>query len=277
MKQRPVPTPPPATEDDDVAALHLALKGVAALAAPNRVQHQRSKPAPQPLARPLEPAAAAAPPAPCNPLLEGYRSATPLKAQNRVGNLSKSRAASTVQPNTAPSGEFASLLGPAIPLERKNRIWLDRPRPSPQARQLHMDNQQVLQDSLSDQLTWTDEDDNGDELLFLRPGLPRDILRKLRRGDWVVQAEIDFHGCTTDEAREQLVAFMHTCLGKGLRCLRMVHGKGLSSPNREPVIKPKLRSWLMQREEVLAFCPAQPFDGGCGAAIVLIRGPKGKT
>lgn len=273
MKQRPVPHPPPATEDDEVAALHRALQGVAVLAAPNRARHERPKPAPQPLQHKIDPAPEAAAQPSRDPLIDDYRSATPLKAQNRIMPSTPP----LTQPErlaAPPDSEFAALIGTTTPLDSKNRLWLDSPRPPPLARQQQLDDQQVLRDSLSDQLPWVDEDDNGDELLFLRPGLPRDILRKLRRGDWVVQAEIDFHGCTVDEARERFVAFMHSCLEKGSRCLRLVHGKGLSSRNREPVIKPKLRGWLMQREEVLAFCPARPFDGGHGAVIVLLRGSK---
>lgn len=273
MKQRPVSPPPPATEDDDVAALQAALRGVAVLAAPNRAHHERARPVPQPLQHPAAPPAEAAA-APRDMLVDDYRAATPLKAQNRAMPPQPVRVARPERPAAAPDSDFAALIGPTTPLDDRNRLWLDSPRPPPLARQRQLDDQQVLQDSLSDQLPWIDEDDNGDELLFLRPGLPRDILRKLRRGDWVVQAEIDFHGCTVDEARERFVAFMHSCLERGSRCLRLVHGKGLSSHNREPVIKPKLRGWLMQREEVLAFCPARPFDGGHGAVIVLLRGSK---
>ena len=112
----------------------------------------------------------------------------------------------------------------------------------------------------------------GDELNFLREGLASDTLRKLRRGYWLIQNQIDLHGLTVAEARPALVAFLNECLHDGLRCVRIIHGKGLGSKNGEPVLKRKVSSWLMQREEILAFCQARRTEGGGGAAIVLLRG-----
>jgi DNA-nicking Smr family endonuclease len=114
---------------------------------------------------------------------------------------------------------------------------------------------------------WLDADD---ELAFLRPGLPRGVLKRLRRGHWVVQDEIDLHGLTRAEARQALADFLKLSLKRGRRCLRGVHGKGLRSPKREPVLKGKVKAWLAQREEVLAFCQAPPAQGGGGALLVLL-------
>lgn len=279
MEPDAVPDGAAALSDDDKAALRAALSGAVPLAPLNHASTAGRRPAPVPRSAPPPPGSAAAPasrPAPADPFAE-YRATTPLRrTQEPPPRLAAATAATHAQ-TPAPASEFASLFGAAQPIDQRNRVWLDRERPAPIARQQQLDNAQVLQDSLSDELPWVDEDDTGDELLFLRPGLPRDILRKLRRGHWVIQAETDFHGCTVDEARLRFVEFMHHCLDKGLRCLRLVHGKGLSSRNREPVIKPKLRGWLVQRDEVLAFCPARPFDGGNGAVIVLLRGQRPRS
>lgn len=267
-------SPAPADEDDDLTALRQAMRGVTALAAGERADLARPRPAPQPRTRAPEPPsrmATTSPPNTSDAHLRAWLEARPLAG----GNARPAPPASEPPPSPPQNlSEFARLFGQAEPVDTRNRVWLDRQRPQPVARQQELDNAQVLQDSLSDHLPWIDEDDNGDELLFLRPGLPRDILRKLRRGDWVIQAEIDFHGCTVDEARQRFSAFMLRCRESGLRCLRLVHGKGLSSRNREPVIKPKLRGWLIQRDDVLAFCPARPFDGGNGAVIVLLQGQR---
>ena len=126
-------------------------------------------------------------------------------------------------------------------------------------------------DFLSDHIPWQDNQDANETLSYLRPGMAQDTLRKLRRGHWAIQSELDMHGMTSEEARLNLVAFLTECQHQGLRCIRVIHGKGLSSKNAEPVLKIKVKNWLMQRAEVLAFCQAKPNDGGGGAAIVLLK------
>ncbi len=116
-----------------------------------------------------------------------------------------------------------------------------------------------------------------DELSFRRPGVGADVLRKLRRGEWVIQDEIDLHGCRTDEARELLADFIRDAGKRGLRCVRVVHGKGLGSKGRQPVLKGKTKVWLAQREDVIAFCQARSTEGGGGALIVLLKPTNGKT
>jgi DNA-nicking Smr family endonuclease len=116
--------------------------------------------------------------------------------------------------------------------------------------------------------------EGGDEPTFLRPGLARTVLRDLRRGRWVVQDQLDLHGATRDEARLLLADFLAASLRRGLRCVRVVHGKGLGSPGREPVLKGLVRNWLMQRAEVLAYCQARAVEGGAGALVVLLKGSR---
>lgn len=116
--------------------------------------------------------------------------------------------------------------------------------------------------------------EGGDEPAFLRPGLARTVLRDLRRGRWVVQEALDLHGATRDEARRLVADFLAESLRRGLRCVRIVHGKGLGSPGREPVLKGLVRGWLMRRADVLAYCQARTAEGGAGAVIVLLKNPR---
>jgi DNA-nicking Smr family endonuclease len=101
-------------------------------------------------------------------------------------------------------------------------------------------------------------------------GVAADVLRRLRTGQWAVQGQVDLHGHTRDQAREALTQFLHHAGKQGWRCVRVVHGKGHGSPGRQPVLKGKVRNWLVQRQEVLAFAHARGPDGGAGALIVLL-------
>ena len=143
--------------------------------------------------------------------------------------------------------------------------------PKPIAKQFIRDEKQALRDSLSDNFYPAHELESGEELLYLRTGQSPDVLSKLRRGFWVVQAQIDLHGLISDEAREYVAEFLSSCKKRNIRCVRIVHGKGLGSRNREPVLKHKLRNWLMQKDEVIAYAQAKPEDGGSGAVIVLLK------
>ena len=166
---------------------------------------------------------------------------------------------------------FRRAVADAVPLAPLNRADIPRPRPKPVARQRLRDEQQVLIDALADPWDWESAVSTGEELLFVRPGVPVAALRKLRRGGWVIKGELDLHGHTGDEARVALAAFLNRCMVEDRRCVRIIHGKGLGSKNRLPVLKNKVRHWLMQREDVLAFCQARTVDGGAGAVVVLLK------
>ena len=149
--------------------------------------------------------------------------------------------------------------------------FTEKTYPKPIAKQFIRDEKQALKDSLSDNYIPAHELESGEELLYLRTGQSPDVLSKLRRGFWVVQAQIDLHGLISDEARAYVAEFLSDCKKRNIRCVRIVHGKGLGSRNREPVLKHKLRNWLMQKDEVIAYAQAKPEDGGSGAVIVLLK------
>lgn len=150
-------------------------------------------------------------------------------------------------------------------------VHIYQPKPKPIPKQFIRDEQQALADSLSDHFIPAHELETGEEMLYLRDGHSPDILSKLRRGHWVVQAAIDLHGLISDEARAYVSTFISDCKKRGIRCVRIVHGKGLGSRNREPVLKNKLRGWLMQKDEVIAYAEARKQDGGSGAVVVLLK------
>lgn len=165
---------------------------------------------------------------------------------------------------------FRAAVKGAKPLKHE-RVLLRPPPPKPIPQQLLLDERQALADSLSDDYIAAHEMESGEELLYLRAGHSPDILRKLRRGHWVIQDQLDLHGMLVDEARIQTAAFLNLCRKRGIRCIRIIHGKGLGSKNREPVLKNKLRNWLVQRDEVIAYAQARRVDGGSGAVIVLLK------
>ncbi len=147
---------------------------------------------------------------------------------------------------------------------------LKLPQPKPEPRQTQADEAQVLQDMLSDEFDPIDTT-TGEELLFARPGIQKQVLRKLRQGKFAVEAELDLHGLRVEQARQVLTRFLGQSRDKGIRCIRIIHGKGLGSFQKQPVLKDKTNRWLQQRDEVLAFCSARPVDGGTGAVYVLLK------
>ena len=113
--------------------------------------------------------------------------------------------------------------------------------------------------------------EGGEPLKFLRPGHSPDLLRKLRRGHWRAEDELDLHGLNRIQAGYAVSGFLEQAVSQGMRCVRVVHGKGNGSPGRAAVLKDKVRGWLVQKREVLAFVQARASDGGSGALVVLLR------
>ena len=169
------------------------------------------------------------------------------------------------------SDEFRKAVADVEPMRRARRVALRKPAPAPVAEQRRRDELAALAESLAGPTSIEDALDSGEELAYLRDGLSRLLLRRLRRGQWVVQDVLDLHGQNRSQAAALVAAFLRVCAARGLRCVRIVHGKGLGSRNREPVLKAKLRKWLPQRQEVLAYCQAPASEGGSGALLVLLR------
>lgn len=175
-----------------------------------------------------------------------------------------------------PVQEFLEAVRDVQPLPDSGRVVHTPPPPAPLPFQRREDDAQVLRDSLSDLPQADLELESGDALAFLRPGLSRQVLRRLRAGYWATQNQLDLHGSRSDEARALLVDFLGSAVKRGQRCVLVVHGKGLGSSNREPVLKRKVAAWLAQRKEVLAYSQARPADGGSGAVVVLLKAQGGK-
>jgi DNA-nicking Smr family endonuclease len=165
---------------------------------------------------------------------------------------------------------FRAAVADATPLAG-DRMHHEPPPPPAIPRQRQRDEQAALIESLAEPSLLDLHLEGGDEAAWLAPGMSPNVLRDLRRGRWVTQAHLDLHGMTRDEARQHVALFLRECLNHEHRCVRIVHGKGLGSPRREPVLKKLVLGWLSQRREVLAFCQARPAEGGAGAVAVLLR------
>jgi DNA-nicking Smr family endonuclease len=174
---------------------------------------------------------------------------------------------------------FAWTVGDVTPLRPTNLADIPRPRPLPEPFQRALDDAEVLRVSLSDDFDAASLMETDDQLSYRQSGIGDDVLKHLRLGRWSLQGQIDLHGLNRDAAREALALFLSDAGKRGWRCVRVVHGKGLGSPGRQPVLKGKVRTWLVQRQEVLAFTQARGPDGGAGALIVLLasaRRPDGR-
>jgi len=168
---------------------------------------------------------------------------------------------------------FELSIGAVTRLPDAQRVLLRAEPPEPEPRQRQLDEQAVLRQALSDDFDVDSLLETDETLSFRRVELGPETVRKLRRGHWALQAQIDLHGLRRDQAREALGAFVHESARRGLRCVRVVHGKGNGSPGREPVLKSRVRRWLVQKQEVLAFVQARASDGGAGALMVLLGQP----
>lgn len=167
---------------------------------------------------------------------------------------------------------FRAAMSDVRPMRSRQTAELKRRRPPPVPGQRHADDRAVLRE-----LAHGDPHGNpldaelGEALAYARPGLQKRTLKRLRRGEFSVMAELDLHGQTVEPARRLLHDFINECHRRHLGCVRVIHGKGRRSSNAGPVLKGQVDRWLRQRDDVLAFCSARPVDGGTGALYVLLR------
>jgi DNA-nicking Smr family endonuclease len=142
----------------------------------------------------------------------------------------------------------------------------EKPKPYPKSKPVEIENRFVEQHDYN-----LDTVSIEDRLDYIAPGLQKNVPAKMRKGQYGLDAEIDLHGLTSDEAKRQLLIFLHRAVIEGCRCVLIIHGKGYRSEDNMPVLKNNLNLWLRQHQDVLAFCSAKPRDGGAGAVLVLLR------
>ena len=169
---------------------------------------------------------------------------------------------------------FSRAIGPVKALPAKHlpgqRANMQLMQAAPIPVQQQLDELAVMREAISDGFDVESLLDTDEALSFRRPGMGPDVLRKLRRGGWSIQRQLDLHGLRREDARDALSVFIREAHKAGLRCVRVVHGKGLGSPGKTPVLKGRVQSWLVQKAEVLAFVQARPAEGGAGALVVLL-------
>lgn len=197
------------------------------------------------------------------------RAAREQAAQQRAAAAHAARSAHAVEDERQLFRQSIGAVVPMPPSGRRDPVS-GRPRPDPVPRSRQLDDEAVLREALSDEIDVESLLETDADLAFRRTGIGADVLKRLRRGHWSIQAQTDLHGLRSDEAREQLGAFIREAVKRGWRCIRVVHGKGLGSPGRTPVLKDKVRRWLVQKNEVLAFVQARADEGGAGALVVLL-------
>lgn len=196
-----------------------------------------------------------------------------LKAQAKIAPTARNtpKAAPTIQTAT-PEDAFARAMNGIQPLQNKNQAQIKHKKPAPLPQQQNTPLLAIPADALADSMLLNEGVNIDLEMHYVQAGQDPKILRKLQHGHWGCQGEADFHDCTTEQARQYFASFLSQALQEKMRCVRLIHGKGLSSKHKMPVIKQQIRHWLMQRPEILAFCPAKSAEGGTGVVLVLLAG-----
>ena len=194
-----------------------------------------------------------------------------IDAQAREQALAEARRLETRKREASARELFVRAAGAVQALPDKRRAAPTLPLPDPIPRQRLRDHAAVLHEAISDEFDVSTLLDVDDQLSFRRPGIGSDVTRKLRKGHWSIQRQLDLHGLRTDDARTALTTFIREACLHGIRCVRIVHGKGLGSPGKAPVLKHKVHGWLVQKSEILAFVQARPAEGGAGALVVLLQ------
>jgi DNA-nicking Smr family endonuclease len=166
--------------------------------------------------------------------------------------------------------DFHATVRDVRPLRTEKRVLHEHVRPSPRPRP-HEPDETVSASAWHgpleiDALSAVDEAD-----AFLRPGLPRRVLRDLRRGRWAIRDQTDLHGLDRYEAHAEVARFLAESLREGRRGVCIVHGRGHGLPGREGILRQLVKTWLSRSSDVLAFCHPPPGNGGKGALWILLR------
>lgn len=168
--------------------------------------------------------------------------------------------------------KMAQLMGD-VSILKQDKVTPYRKPVEPIPRQRILDNERVMQELLEE----SDESasyESGDELKFLRNGYSSRLLKKLRRGDYAIQDELDLHGLIVSEAKQDVHGFVNECANDNVRAIRIIHGKGRNSAGRTPVLKNMLIGWLSKNKYVIAVVSTPANDGGTGAVYVLLSKEK---
>lgn len=173
--------------------------------------------------------------------------------------------------NSKKGDSFDKLVG-SVSRMKQDKVKPYRPKLDPIPKQALADNERVMQELLSESDDATSFA-SGDELKYLRDGYPNKLLRRLRRGDYSIQDELDLHGMVAAEAKTAVHSFINDCADAGVYSIRIVHGKGLHSPDKRPVLKNLILGWLIKNQFVIAVCSTPANDGSTGAVYVLLKTP----
>jgi DNA-nicking Smr family endonuclease len=224
---------------------------------------------------PRKPAAAAATAVKVNALSELKQVKKAIAEQAKQRLEQQTAQAKAVKQAASDKDLFVRAAGAVKPLPDKRKVLHKTERKIPPTMQYQKDEKAVLKEAISDEFDVSTLLEVDEHLSFRREGIGPDVTRKLRRGDWSIQRQLDLHGLRRDDAREALSIFIREAYQQGIRCVRVVHGKGLGSPGKAPILKSRVHSWLVQKNEVLAFVQAKPADGGAGALVVLLMASRG--
>ena len=172
-------------------------------------------------------------------------------------------------PSKENSTLFRQSIGIVKKMESDNLILTKANKPKPYPKKGDSNDISTFKDSTPDETV--EKLLQEDSMQFIAPGVQKNVLKKLRKGHFGLDASIDLHGLTKQEANQHLSKFLHFSFEDGYRCVHIIHGKGYRSPDDHPVLKNDINVWLRQRPEVLAFCSTPPKDGGTGAVFVLLK------
>ena len=162
---------------------------------------------------------------------------------------------------------FREMMSDVTPLPDDNRLVPGKPKPAPKPRPQSSQSSNAFGFAAREHVPNIAPEEI---LFFARPGIQHRETRRLKRGEFSIEATIDLHGCTITEAGQQLQYFLHSAIDSQLKCVCVVHGKGYGSEQGRPVLKSQVNQWLRDMPAVLAFCSAQPQHGGTGAVYVLL-------
>lgn len=163
---------------------------------------------------------------------------------------------------------FRQTIGKVKAVESDAYLLTSEKKPKPYPKQQAINNQNSFDKAVESSIDKLYQEDS---FSFTASGIQKNVLKKLRKGYFGLDASLDLHGLTSKEAKHQLSKFLHFSVEDGYRCVHIIHGKGYRSPDNQPVLKNDINLWLRQHNDVQAFCSTPPKSGGTGAVFVLLK------